>query len=265
MRRICLAWWPFPPHDLQGAVTVALSSHLGDDSPTGVEEESLPDGSPREEGEALRQHLAVLFRSHRDVLLGQALAILRCPFDAEDAVQIAFSRALIGGRPAHALSVGYLARAVTNAARDLLRRRKSAERCRQVLSGMNAPPPGPLSRDFGERHPGRANRTSVCHPSAGSAEGLRACGIRWRGIPGAGCGTGPVQGHGQAADVESPEEDQVSPGGLGDRLGWRRVAGDGPGARSRAFAERGGSSDPSTSRTPGYRPWGSRGCRHPNG
>lgn len=156
MRRICLAWWPFPPHDLQGAVTVALSSHLGDDSPTGVEEESLPDGSPREEGEALRQHLAVLFRSHRDVLLGQALAILRCPFDAEDAVQIAFSRALIGGRPAHALSVGYLARAVTNAARDLLRRRKSAERCRQVLSGMNAPPPDPLagtleSATLGER------------------------------------------------------------------------------------------------------------------
>lgn len=73
----------------------------------------------------MHQRLETIYREHRQGLFTLALAITRCPQSAEDAVHDAFVRLWRsplrpGGDP-----VAYVFAAVRNAARDLLRRRRS--------------------------------------------------------------------------------------------------------------------------------------------
>lgn len=82
-----------------------------------------------------REQLTSLFKRYHGSFCRVARTVVRCPADAEDAVQSAYLRLLRADADPARLQVAYAGRAVVNAARDLLRRRAARHR---ALEGWHA-------------------------------------------------------------------------------------------------------------------------------
>jgi RNA polymerase sigma-70 factor (ECF subfamily) len=97
-----------------------------------------------------QEELNQLYRRHYPRLCRLAGTFLSSPADAEDAVQNVFLRLISGGERSLPIEPSYLSRAVANAARDILRKRKRSRRTIENLRTefkVRSLPDAPEGRD----------------------------------------------------------------------------------------------------------------------